>query len=133
MGARLQEVFQDMDTDQDGILTYNELFDAIKKVDPRIRPEDVRSIMKSIDLNKDGHLSYSEVLTARVNRKLSSKEARLRKVFNDIDIDQNGTITENELRPILERVEGRTIPPQAVRNIMAEVDKNHNGEIDYEE
>ena len=48
-----------------------------------------------------------------------------------ITIHPAGTITVDELRKVLERLGGTS--PEEVEEILAKVDKNNDGSIDYEE
>lgn len=91
--------------------------------------------MLAIDVDKDGSLSYHEVLEARINRKLMSRESRLKKLFSELDQDGNGALNANELREALNHVEGRQEPytMNAVQKMMKEVDRDHDGLVEYDE
>ncbi|ETO23432.1 calcium-dependent protein kinase [Reticulomyxa filosa] len=128
------EFFKAADTDANGLISREELHKALQKVDPHISDSDVDSIFRSMDANNDGFVDYDEMLTSRVNRKLQSKEERLRKVFQAIDLDDNGKISQEELKATLESATANVnISDTRIKELIEEADKNHDGEIDFEE
>merc|ERR1712202_13317 len=94
----VKEFFEAADKDGDGRITEEELFDALKKIDPDITRDDVASILQSIDADNDGFMDYDELLSSRIARKLQSNEDRLRKVFQLLDFDGGGTISSPSSR-----------------------------------
>ncbi|OWF34955.1 neo-calmodulin-like [Mizuhopecten yessoensis] len=63
-----------------------------------------------------------------------SKKMReeIKRTFELFDKDKNGKITESELTDVM-RALGQNPTTQHVRSIIAEVDKDNDGEIDFEE
>ena len=53
-----------------------------------------------------------------------------RDAFNIFDVDHSGTISVSELRKVL-RAMGRDVSEQQVKDMMNEVDKDGNNEIDF--
>ena len=132
----VKSFFKLADKNQDGLISREELFQALKEIDTDLTADDIQSILRSIDANNDGYMDYDELLTSRINRKLQSKEARLRKVFKALDLDDNGKISSAELKAALESVSAQsnmTIDKSQCDKLISEVDKNNDGEIDFEE
>lgn len=63
---------------------------------------------------------------------MSTAEA-LRELFDDIDHDKSGTISVSELGSAIQRIESRTPSEADIREIMATVDTDNSGMIDFEE
>lgn len=129
----LRKTFARMDKNGDGLVTQMELEMSLRSIDPDITEREAQSIMLAIDVNKDGSLDYHEVLEARINRKLMSREVRLRKLFGQLDQDGDGALNATELRDALNHVEGANHSLIAVERMMAEVDRDHDGVVEYEE
>lgn len=129
----LKKTFTRMDKNKDGVINQMELQMSLRAIDPDITEQEAQSIMLAIDVNKDGSLDYHEVLEARINRKLLSREARLRKLFCQMDQDGDNALTCTELRDALNHVEGSPYTIGAVKKMMVEVDRDHDGVVEYEE
>jgi len=124
--------FKEMDTDGDGLITEDELFLSLQKVDENVTKEDCRTILQSVDANNNGVMDFDELLSARINRKLVSKEARLRKVFKCLDIDGSKSLTPEEIRAAVISVQPE-ITLEKCTQLIEEADVNKDGVIDYEE
>ena len=94
--------------------------------------------MSQLDTNHDGKIDYGEFITAAVNRTKILNEENLRIAFNIFDKDGNGTISCEELRSVFH---GAACGAAALEEedeslweqIMAEVDRNHDNVISYQE
>mmetsp|Transcript_29982 Transcript_29982/g.47846 ORF Transcript_29982/g.47846 Transcript_29982/m.47846 type:complete len:577 (+) Transcript_29982:61-1791(+) len=130
----LQQFLKATDKNGDGLISKNELFDALKKIDEEVTMEDVDEMFSSIDANNDEFVSYEELLSSRINRKLNSKESRLKKVFASFDYNGDGKLTLEELKAVWESVEHRSASRAPdFAQLIKEVDTNGDGYIDYEE
>jgi calcium-dependent protein kinase len=130
----VKSFFEAADVNKDGKISFDELYQALKEIDPEITTKDAHSIIDSMDANHDGYMDYEELLSSRINRKLQSKEARLRKVFKALDLDDSGKISADELKAALESVSDAVkVPRSKCLELIQEVDVNHDGEIDFEE
>lgn len=52
--------------------------------------------------------------------------------FSLYDKDKNGSITQNELQEVLTKM-GEPLPEESIRQLVASVDKNKDGQITFEE
>lgn len=144
----LKTTFVAMDTDKDGVITVNELRDALQKVSPEtlqkvaspthsgLDPacvDIVKTIMEMADVDGNGVLSYEEICIAYVQRKLNAKEERLWSAFSIIDEDRDGKITIDELKHALSQNSDEAVQAQEVEKMLKEADADGNGTIDYEE
>jgi len=130
----VKEFFIAADTNNDGKISTNELYEALKTIDPQTTIEDAKSMMNAVDANNDGFMDWDELLSSRINRKLQSKEERLRKVFTALDLDNSGKISADELKAALESINSKTqIKIEDCMQLIKEADLNDDGEIDFEE
>jgi len=131
--AAVKQTFQIIDKDGDGIITADELHEVMMQVDADISPEEVREIIVAVDVNGDDVLTLDEFLSARINRKVLQKEERLRKLFQCLDLNDSGSLSVGEICAALESVRGKKVPKVEAERLIAEVDTNSDGVIDYEE
>merc|ERR1719461_2629506 len=99
--AAVKKTFQTIDLNGDGLISEDELFQALHAIDSSLTRQDAKTIMLSVDANSNGVLEYDELLSSRINRKLISKEERMRKVFRCLDVDGSRTLTVQEIQGAL--------------------------------
>jgi len=129
----VKETFALIDKDGDGIITSEELYEVMRKIDPNISQDEVKEIVVAVDVNGDNVISLDEFLSVRINRKVVQKEERLRKLFRCLDLDDNGKLSSGEICSALESVRGQKLTPEEAAKLIEDVDTNKDGEIDYEE
>lgn len=130
--AELLKVFEDMDTDFDGKLSRSELVAAYAKIyDLGTAQVYVDSIMQAVDFNNTDAIDFSEFLAANIDYEKSLNNQSIKQIFSVLDTDGSGTITLNELKSFF-NLEGDN-NHSLVNEIMAEVDKNGDGVISFEE
>lgn len=129
-----------IDVNGDGVIQMQELHEALTKFEPHLPYYITETVFKVADMNGNGVLEAEELLSARVYRKAISKVERLQKLFHIIDSDGDGIINAHEVQSVLETcssarqsVEEQHRSIQFCRDLIAEVDINDNGKIDYEE
>lgn len=94
--------------------------------------EEVVELMGSMDTNNSGFIDYTEFLAGCMRSKLYLKEDLLKTAFEYFDKDKNGAITREELRDVLSS-DDILIPESEIDKIIAEVDFDQDGQIDYGE
>ena len=80
--VKLKHFFSQLDTDNSGTLTINEIEKALKKIDIDITEEELNQIWEGLDFHKDGQVNYSEFLAAMISSYNFEKEEKLWSVFN---------------------------------------------------
>jgi len=126
----LGKSFRAIDKNGDGLLTVDELKEAMKKGvsdEDNKQNREVQKILQMADLNGDGVLSYEELLAAAVHRKLLAKEERLWVTFCKLDKNGDGHLS------VAEVVDALAKDGKIAADMIKEVDKNGDGTIDYEE
>ena len=100
----------------------------------------IRNLVEKIDKDNDGNISVEEFLsliTEGEKRDLIYKtllqRAGVRKLFEKYDRDKNGVINRSEFKKVVEDKYQATIRPDKIDQMMKNVDRNGDGEIDYEE
>ena len=123
----IKEIFQRIDTDNDGKLTLEEMKKAFSSGD--LKMEFNEDIFKQIDTDKSGKIEYTEFISASLDKNIYMNEQKLRDAFNLFDTDKNGKISASEI----ERVLKLGINSKEIEDIMVKNDINKDGEIDYKE
>ncbi|GAB4824128.1 hypothetical protein N2152v2_011174 [Parachlorella kessleri] len=129
--AGLEAIFKSIDVDGSGTITAEELREALQSKGSRLRQEDLEALMKMVDVDASGTIDYEEFLAATLSQHQLMKEENMMRAFQHFDKDGSGTISREELREALKA--GGTSVDEEIDAIIAEIDKDGNGEIDYQE
>ena len=79
---KLKQFFNQLDVDNSGTLTIEEVEKAFKQIDIDITEEELKQIWEGLDFHKDGQVNYSEFLAAMISSYNFQKEEKLWSVFN---------------------------------------------------
>ena len=79
---KIKQFFNQLDVDNSGTLTIEEVEKAFKQIDIGITEEELKQIWEGLDFHKDGQVNYSEFLAAMVSSYNFQKEEKLWSVFN---------------------------------------------------
>ncbi|KAL8454613.1 hypothetical protein Emed_000334 [Eimeria media] len=91
---------------------------------------EVDQILTAVDFDKNGYIEYSEFVTVCMDKQLLLSRERLLQAFQQFDSDGSGKITNDELAKLF----GITaIDDKAWHEVLAECDKNNDGEVDFDE
>ncbi|MCO5600236.1 hypothetical protein L7F22_054346 [Adiantum nelumboides] len=127
----LKQMFKNMDTDSSGTITFEELKIGLAKQGSKLAEHEVRQLMDAADVDGNGTIDYLEFITATVHMNKMDREDHLYSAFQYFDKDNSGYITMEELEQALTK-HGMG-DPEAIKDIIAEVDTDHDGKINYEE
>jgi len=119
----LKDSFNKLDKDGNGLISKDELAAGLEGHSQKA----IETLIKMADMDGDGNLSWHELLLAATQRKLRATEERLFKAFQQFDKDGDGTITKTEIAQVLQ------IDETEAAGLVAEIDKNGDGMIDYQE
>mmetsp|Transcript_4749 Transcript_4749/g.11196 ORF Transcript_4749/g.11196 Transcript_4749/m.11196 type:complete len:502 (+) Transcript_4749:15-1520(+) len=131
---RLKDLFTSLDKNGDGSLTPEELRKGLQEAGLGQKGEDLAETIKQIDADGSGQIDYTEFLAAAMDKKTYLQEERLWAAFRVFDKDGNGKITATELRQVL--LSGSiddVANAQQIQDLVKDVDKNGDGEIDFDE
>ncbi|XP_020878721.1 calcium-dependent protein kinase 22 isoform X3 [Arabidopsis lyrata subsp. lyrata] len=127
----LKTMFENMDTDKNGSITYEELKTGLNRHGSKLSETEVRQLMEAADVDGNGTIDYIEFISATMQRHRLERDEHLHKAFQHFDKDNSGYITKDELE-IAMKEHGMGDEANA-KEIISEVDKNNDGKIDYEE
>jgi len=133
----LSELFKALDTKKTGVLTEDEVQEALSNLEGFDDPEEMRQIVRGIDTSNDGSISYTEFIAAAMDRTFHRSDLRFRQAFQAFDRDGNGEITKAEIRETLD-TSGQAGLESAVSGddidlLFGDLDKDGNGVISLEE
>ena len=125
----LKKVFQALDVNGDGMLTYRELKEGFEKYFGKsISEMKINKIIEEIDSNSDGIISYEEFLRVSVNQKTILDEKNLRLAFDRFDLNKDGKLSKEELRVVL-----GTSEFDYINTLLRLIDENKDGFLSFEE
>jgi calcium-dependent protein kinase len=132
----LKNLFVALDENGDGQLTIEELQAGMGQCGLAEAASKLSSIIAECDADGDGVIAYTEFLAATVDRRKVIQEDVCWQAFRVFDMDGSGTIDKTELSKVLESEEVQEvlgIDSASLKEILSEVDKNGDGEIDFDE
>eukprot|EP00245_Coleochaete_scutata_P001822 TRINITY_DN12273_c0_g1_i1.p1 TRINITY_DN12273_c0_g1~~TRINITY_DN12273_c0_g1_i1.p1 ORF type:complete len:587 (+),score=169.56 TRINITY_DN12273_c0_g1_i1:186-1946(+) len=127
----LKEMFKAMDRDGNGTITYEELKVGLANQGSPMAESEVRALMEAADVDGNGTIDYVEFIAATMHLNKMEKEGHLYMAFQHFDKDNSGFITRDELEQAL--IEHQMGDAGTVKEIVAEIDTDNDGRIDYEE
>ncbi len=129
----LKKVFIELDSNNDGKLSYQEIVEGYKKFYGSSTPEtDAEMIFNTVDADKNGYIGYEEFIRATVDRSKVVTDAKLDHAFRLFDKNGDGFICAAEIREVLGR-DNSSGNEDIWNAIVKEVDVNGDGEISLEE
>lgn len=130
--AELTEIFKQLDTNKDGVISKDELLDGFQRANiAGLTQNDVEQLIDKIDGNKSKTIDYTEFLAAAIDKKKVLNSEQIKKAFSIFDKDNNGKISPSEFKNIFKGVTG--VDEQLWVEMIKEVDTDGNGEIDFKE
>ncbi|MBA0702302.1 hypothetical protein Goari_022139 [Gossypium aridum] len=128
----IKEMFKKMDTDNDGIVSIEELKAVFGNVGSQLEESEVQMMLiEAVDANGKGTLDYGEFLAVSLHVQRMANDEHLRKAFSYFDRDGNGFIEPDELRDAL--MEGADDCTSVANDISKELDTDKDGRISYDE
>ena len=129
----LRQAFIKMDKNGDGHLSKAELVEGSAQIkDCQLTEKDWDLALKLMDLNGNGVIDYTEFIAGCLQSYDYVKESNLKHAFAYFDKDNSGTISKEELKECLSSDE-LLIEDEDIEKIIAEVDLDKDGQIDYKE
>ncbi|CAF2128267.1 calcium-dependent protein kinase 9 [Brassica rapa] len=127
----LKAMFANIDTDNSGTITYEELKEGLAKLGSKLTEAEVKQLMDAADVDGNGSIDYIEFITATMHRHRLESDENLYKAFQHFDKDGSGYITIDELEVALK--EYGMGDDATIKEVLSDVDSDNDGRINYEE
>ncbi|XP_027332951.1 calcium-dependent protein kinase 2-like isoform X1 [Abrus precatorius] len=148
----LKAMFANMDTDNNGTITYEELKTGLARIGSRLSEAEVKQLMEALnihaffelnwililvhnmsqaDVDGNGSIDYIEFISATMHRHRLERDEHLYKAFQYFDKDNSGYITRDELETAM--TQHGMGDEATIKEIISEVDTDNDGRINYEE
>ena len=121
-----------MDKDNTGMISAEELEEAMREMNMEMGANQIRTIIQNIDYQGNGKINYSEFLAATVSCRTVLTNEMLWALFKHFDTDDSGYITPENIREAMEKA-GKKISDTEMKEVMREHDIEKNGLISFEE
>ncbi|XP_059647357.1 calcium-dependent protein kinase 26 isoform X2 [Cornus florida] len=128
--AGLKEMFQAMDTDNSGAITFDELKAGLRRYGSTLKDTEIRDLMEAADVDNSGTIDYGEFIAATIHLNKLEREEHLMAAFQYFDKDGSGYITVDELQQAWAE---HNMTDVFLEDIIKEVDQDNDGRIDYGE
>ncbi|KAJ7949987.1 putative Calcium-dependent protein kinase [Quillaja saponaria] len=128
----IKEMFKKMDSDNDGIVSIEELKAGFQNFGSQLAESEVQALIEAVDTNGKGTLDYGEFVAVSLHLKRMANDDHIHKAFSYFDKDGNGYIEPEELRDALME-DGADDCTDVANDIFQEVDTDKDGRISYDE
>lgn len=129
--AKIRSIFQEWDTDGNGLISEEELTNVIKRLCPHFSDEVIKALFKAADVDSSGAIDYNEFLDflcPSAKKELTQGEIdALRAVFDRFDEDGNELLSRAELANLMQNM----LPTRAHDFDLADTDGS--GAVDFNE
>ncbi|XP_008805014.1 calcium-dependent protein kinase 3-like isoform X1 [Phoenix dactylifera] len=132
----IKDMFKMMDTDNDGVVSYEELKNGLAKFGSHLVESEVQTLIEAVraDTNGKGKLDYGEFVAVSLHLQRMANDEHLHRAFSYFDKDGNGYIEPEELQEALvEDGAGAADSTDVANDILLEVDTDKDGRISYDE
>jgi len=128
----LEALFNQMNTNGDGILKPKELAEAMNSVGAEVDEETLKRQLRMEASEEEGINidDFIHMMAIHMKRKLTEDDVQL--AFSAFDLNQDGYIDAEELQQAMNHI-GFQMTPAEVAEMIADADKNGDGKIDFDE
>jgi len=131
--AQWRETFISLDDNGDGLLTGPELKQGLAKAGLKDIASDLQQILEDVDLAGNGVINYTEFLAATLDERAYFQEDVCWAAFRLLDKNGDNKISKEELQEVVQNGDADDAAARSMAYLMAEVDQNNDGEIDFDE
>lgn len=132
--SQLQSMFEEWDTNGDGMLQYVEIVRMVEKLGYDKGEANIvaKALVDEFDMDKNGVIDLNEFAAISTRGILSLNKDFVNQLFDYVDRDGNGIISKNEIELYFSEQPDFTLEMD-VMSIIQEVDLDHDGCISREE
>lgn len=95
---KLREAFILIDKDETGMISLDELSEALQQSGHKLTRQEIKQIIDNVDYAGNGKINYSEFLVATIELKQVLSYDKLWAIFKYFDTDNSGIITAKNLK-----------------------------------
>lgn len=133
----LKEIFINFDSDNDGVLSYEEVRKGLENYYKNHPDEefDFDDIIKRLDQDNSNNIEYEEFLRNMIDMKSLLSKQNLMITFNLFDTDKNGSLSLLEIKEALGVISNDNIKEKdsILKKLMGTIDANGDGSISFDE
>jgi len=137
---RIHRVFREMDTNGDGVLTFEEVAEGFKKMfgERSVDYEEVRATFDQLDLDGSGTIDYTEFCAAGLGQYATLQDDAVWAAFKSFDIDDSGALTRENMEKVLSdagvlQAWSPEVCTEVAQEVMNRFDSDGSGAIEYSE
>merc|ERR1719181_1311776 len=127
----LRDTFMALDHNGDGLLTASEMKEGLKQAGLKEIPADLQEVLEAVDSDGSGVIDYTEFLAATLDKKIYMNEDVCWQAFRIFDRNGDGHIDKAEMAYVLKDGGVQDAATRDMAEIMMEIDKNGDGQIDF--
>lgn len=128
--AGLREMFQMIDADNSGAITFDELKTGLRRLGSNLLDTEIQTLMEAADVDNNGTIDYGEFIAATLNLNKIEREENLCAAFSFFDKDNSGYITVDEIHQACMEYNMGDV---RIDEMIMEADQDNDGRIDYNE
>lgn len=129
----LRRKFKALDKQKDGMITLDEVRDAMREAGHLVVEADLQAMFASIG-GAQGRISWNEFLSALLCKRMMLQESQLREIFRKFDVENTGRVSVQTLQKALKgTTKNGHLRQQELEEIFSEIDKNKDGYLDFYE
>ena len=135
MVKNLRNIFQKLDENNDGTLSYDEIKEGFKRFyhDENIVEKEMEEILEKLDQDKSKIIEYEQFIRCTVDLESLLTEQNLKLAFQAFDKDNSGELSPEEIKSALGVVDSDIENAAIIKNIISEIDENGDGVISFPE
>eukprot|EP00948_MAST-09A_sp_MAST-9A-sp1_P001350 g1350.t1 len=124
---KLREAFEEIDTEKQGVLTWNEFHDVM--AENKVSESEIKEAFEMLDHDHNAYINYTDFIAAAMSKKNYMDEQSLHMAFYEFDRERKGFISKKDLHAIL----GDTYDVVEIEKMMIEAEFQNPEKVSFDE